>query len=77
MHVSAGAYPLDVAPGSHAENYQPLQERAQWEGLARIYERGLAKEVGVSNFGPRQLEKIHRRLSEERGVPIASAQARA
>ena len=29
--------------------------------------------VGVSNYGPRQLERIHRYLTK-RGVPLASAQ---
>lgn len=54
-------------------NYQPLQERAQWEGLAMMYEQGVVENVGVSNYGPKQLEKIHAFL-EERGVPLAAAQ---
>jgi len=29
--------------------------------------------VGVSNYGPKQMQKIHRHL-EKRGVPLASAQ---
>ena len=32
--------------------------------------------VGVSNYGPKQLQKIHQYLTERRGVPLASAQAR-
>jgi aryl-alcohol dehydrogenase-like predicted oxidoreductase len=37
--------------------------------------QGLVQAVGVSNYGPRQLERIHAYL-ERRGVPLASAQAR-
>ena len=37
------------------------------------YVQGLVKAVGVSNYGPRQLERIHKYLTE-RGVPLASAQ---
>lgn len=36
--------------------------------------QGLVKAVGVSNYGPRQLERIHTYL-ERRGIPLASAQA--
>ena len=37
--------------------------------------QGLAEAVGVSNYGPRQLRKIHKYLSQ-RGVPLAAAQVR-
>ncbi|CAL5226840.1 g9706 [Coccomyxa viridis] len=53
--------------------YAPPLERVLWEGLAGMYEQGLVKAVGVSNYGPRQLERIHSYLTE-RGVPLASAQ---
>ncbi|EIE24793.1 Aldo/keto reductase [Coccomyxa subellipsoidea C-169] len=53
--------------------YAPPLERALWDGLAAIYDEGLVKAVGVSNYGPRQLEKIHTYLTD-RGVPLASAQ---
>ncbi len=51
------------------------------EGIVRLMEglrwslhmQDLVKAVGVSNYGPRQLERIHRFLTE-RGVPLASAQ---
>ncbi|GAX26258.1 hypothetical protein FisN_16Lh088 [Fistulifera solaris] len=52
-------------------NYQPLQERALWDGLRRIYEKDLCQAVGVSNYGPRQLQKIVNALE---GVPLATAQ---
>lgn len=53
--------------------YQPLQEGALWEGLADVYDEGLCDTVGVSNYGPVQLQKVARRF-EERQVPLASAQ---
>ncbi|KAE9608833.1 putative pyridoxine 4-dehydrogenase [Lupinus albus] len=54
-------------------NYAPLQELALWNGLVAMYEKGLVKAVGVSNYGPKQLLKIHDYL-KERGVPLCSAQ---
>jgi pyridoxine 4-dehydrogenase len=53
--------------------YQPLQERALWEGLGDIYDAGLCEAVGVSNYGPRQLVKIADRMRERR-APLATAQ---
>lgn len=41
--------------------------------LHNIWAQGLVQAVGVSNYGPRQLEKIHRYLTD-RGVPLASLQ---
>ena len=55
------------------ENYQPLQERALWDGIARAYEEGIIENVGLSNYGPRQLQKIHKYMSN-RGIPIATLQ---
>ncbi|XP_010666164.2 pyridoxal reductase, chloroplastic isoform X2 [Beta vulgaris subsp. vulgaris] len=54
-------------------NYNPLQEMALWDGLVAMYEKGLVQAVGVSNYGPKQLEKIHNYL-KARGVPLCSAQ---
>ena len=54
-------------------NYQPLQERALWEGIADVYDQGLCEAVGVSNFGPKQLDKFAQRMVE-RNVPLATAQ---
>ncbi|PNW83897.1 hypothetical protein CHLRE_04g216350v5 [Chlamydomonas reinhardtii] len=54
-------------------NYQPLQELALQAGLADCYEQGLVRAVGVSNYGPKQLEKIYAYL-DKRGVPLSSAQ---
>ncbi|XP_030460335.1 pyridoxal reductase, chloroplastic isoform X1 [Syzygium oleosum] len=54
-------------------NYAPLQEQALWDGLVAMYEKGLVRAVGVSNYGPKQLVKIHEYLTA-RGVPLSSAQ---
>ncbi len=35
--------------------------------------QGLVQAVGVSNYGPKQMRKIHAHLTA-RGVPLASAQ---
>ena len=59
-----------------AANYAPLQEWALVNGLADCYEKGLVEAVGVSNYGPRQLERVAGELAA-RGAPLASAQARA
>ncbi|XP_060971068.1 pyridoxal reductase, chloroplastic-like isoform X2 [Cannabis sativa] len=54
-------------------NYAPLQEMALWDGLVAMYEKGLVRAVGVSNYGPKQLLKIYDYL-KARGVPLVSAQ---
>jgi len=54
-------------------NYQPFQERSLWEGIGDVYDAGLCKAVGVSNYGPQQLRRIHQYLTD-RGVPLATAQ---
>ncbi|XWS61393.1 hypothetical protein CRYUN_Cryun07bG0122500 [Craigia yunnanensis] len=54
-------------------NYAPPQELALWGGLVAMYEKGLVKAVGVSNYGPKQLVKIYDYL-KARGVPLCSAQ---
>ena len=54
-------------------NYAPWQEKALLEGLADLYEQGLVKGVGLSNYGPKRLQWVHQRFAE-RGVPIATLQ---
>lgn len=54
-------------------NYAPVQERLMWDGLVAIYEEGLVDAVGLSNYGPKQLAKIHKYLTS-RGVPLSSVQ---
>ncbi|MBF2073497.1 MAG: aldo/keto reductase [Synechococcales cyanobacterium C42_A2020_086] len=54
-------------------NYAPWQEGALLDGLADLYEQGLARGVGLSNYGPKRLQVVYRRFAE-RGVPITSLQ---
>ncbi|XP_020535077.1 pyridoxal reductase, chloroplastic isoform X2 [Jatropha curcas] len=56
-------------------NYAPPQELALWDGLLAMFEKGLVRAVGVSNYGPKQLVKIHDYL-KARGVPLCSAQGK-
>ncbi|MEM9219659.1 MAG: aldo/keto reductase [Cyanobacteria bacterium P01_F01_bin.150] len=54
-------------------NYAPWQEGALLDGLADLYTQGLVKGVGLSNYGPKRLKKVHQRLAE-RNVPILTLQ---
>ncbi|MEB3358305.1 MAG: aldo/keto reductase [Synechococcales bacterium] len=54
-------------------NYAPWQEWPLLEGLADLYERGLVKAVGLSNYGPKRLKKVHQFFAE-RGMAIATLQ---
>jgi pyridoxine 4-dehydrogenase len=54
-------------------NYAPWQESGLLDGLADLYEQGLVKGVGLSNYGPKRLEYVYKKFSE-RGVPIKTLQ---
>ncbi|MBE9208066.1 aldo/keto reductase [Nostoc sp. LEGE 06077] len=54
-------------------NYAPWQEKGLLNGLADLYEQGLVKGVGLSNYGPTRLKIVHQRFAE-RGVPISTLQ---
>ncbi len=54
-------------------NYAPWQEWPLLDGLADLYEQGLVKGVGLSNYGPKRLRQVHQRFAE-RGVPILTLQ---
>ncbi len=54
-------------------NYAPWQEGALLDGLADLYEQGLVKGVGLSNYGPKRLKWVQKRFAE-RGVPITTLQ---
>ena len=53
--------------------YAPWQEVQLLDGLADLYEKGLIKEIGVSNMGPFRLEWFYNRLIK-RGIKIKSLQ---
>jgi pyridoxine 4-dehydrogenase len=54
-------------------NYFPWQERPLLDGLMDLYEQGLVKGVGLSNFGPKRLQWVLQRF-QARNIPIASLQ---
>ncbi|MBW4646723.1 MAG: aldo/keto reductase [Goleter apudmare HA4340-LM2] len=54
-------------------NYAPWQEERLLDGLADLYEQGLVKGVGLSNYGPKRLQHVHQKFAE-RGVPITTLQ---
>jgi pyridoxine 4-dehydrogenase len=54
-------------------NYAPWQEGPLLDGLADLYEQGLVKGVGLSNYGPESLRRVQRKFAE-RGIPIATMQ---
>ena len=54
-------------------NYAPWQEGALLDGLADLYEQGLVKGVGLSNYGPKRLKWVQKRFTE-RGIPISTLQ---
>ncbi|BAY38279.1 aldo/keto reductase [Nostoc sp. NIES-2111] len=54
-------------------NYAPWQEEGLLDGLADLYEQGLVKGVGLSNYGTKRLQRVHQKFSE-RGVPIKTLQ---
>jgi len=43
-------------------NYFPWQEGPLLDGLADLCDRGIAKGVGLSNYGPKRLQWAHQRL---------------
>lgn len=54
-------------------NYFPWQEWQLLDGLADLFEQGLIKAVGLSNYGTKRLRKIHQKFSD-RHIPIATLQ---
>jgi pyridoxine 4-dehydrogenase len=54
-------------------NYAPWQEGALLDGLADLYDQGLVKGVGLSNYGSKRLKYVYKKFAD-RGVPITSLQ---
>lgn len=54
-------------------NYAPWQEGALLDGLGDLYDRGLVKGVGLSNYGPVGVRRVQQRF-RDRGVPLATLQ---
>lgn len=54
-------------------NYAPWQEQSLLKGLVQLCQRGHAKALGLSNFGPKRLQKAYDFCQNE-GVSIVSLQ---
>ncbi len=54
-------------------NYFPWQEWPLLDGLGDLYEQGLVKGVGLSNYGPKRLKQIVKRFAQ-RDIPIVTLQ---
>jgi Predicted oxidoreductases (related to aryl-alcohol dehydrogenases) len=54
-------------------NYAPWQEGNLLEGLGDLYEQGLVKGIGLSNYGPKRLKKVYQKFAD-RGIPISTLQ---
>ncbi|MGD1852111.1 MAG: aldo/keto reductase [Cyanophyceae cyanobacterium] len=54
-------------------NYAPWQESPLLNALCDLYEQGLIRGVGLSNFGPQRLKKIYP-IFRDRQVPLLTLQ---
>jgi pyridoxine 4-dehydrogenase len=54
-------------------NYFPWQEEQLLDGLGDLYQQGLVKAIGLSNYGTKRLKRIHAKFSL-RSIPIATLQ---
>lgn len=43
-----------------------------WGGLVDMYEAGAVRAVGVSNYGPKQLKRIHKCVQDAVGTATGS-----
>lgn len=63
----------DLIQPFKAFGMEKRKDEAYWEGLAKCYELGLADNVGVCNYGPTMVARVHDFLAK-RGIPLASNQ---
>jgi len=63
----------DIVQPFRRFGYVDVKDEAYWDGLAECVRLGLARNVGVSNYGPTLLRRAHAHL-ERLGVPLASNQ---
>ena len=54
-------------------NYFPWQEERLLDGLGDLYEQGIVKGIGLSNYGTKRLRRMHAKFSR-RSIPIATLQ---
>ena len=54
-------------------NYAPWQEGPLLDGLGDLYEQGLARGVGLSNYGPKRLRQVYDKFAN-RHIAIATLQ---
>lgn len=53
--------------------YLPWQEKPLLDGLAQLYHQGLVKGIGLSNYGPKNLQQAYEYLQQQ-GVKISTLQ---
>jgi pyridoxine 4-dehydrogenase len=54
-------------------NYAPWQEKPLLQGLGQLCQQGYAQALGLSNFGPKRLQKAYE-FCQEQGIKIVSLQ---
>jgi len=63
----------DIVQPFRVFGVEDRRDEVFWDGLAECYLSGLARNVGVSNYGPSLLERAHEHLAR-RGVPLVCNQ---